>query len=68
MGRTGDAGSERVARFIEQATKIHGIEVRVVELCGRPGDAVFCSPLILHAIAPNVSGRPRLMRSKFFYP
>lgn len=66
-GRTSDAGRDRVARFMEHATKIRGVEVRVVELCGRPGDAVFCSPLILHAIAPNASSYPRLMRSKFLY-
>ena len=40
---------------------VRDVPVSVVELTGGPGDVVFLHPHVLHAAAPNTSGRPRLM-------
>jgi hypothetical protein len=58
---------DRIGKFMEKPTEVRGVNVQVVELCGDPGDAFFCTPLLLHAIAPNCSMHPRIMRSKFFF-
>jgi len=44
---------------------VRGFPLRVVELTGRPGDAVICHPLMFHTTAPNHSDVPRFMRIKF---
>jgi hypothetical protein len=44
---------------------VDGVEVRVVELCGEPGDVVLMNPRCLHAAAPNAGASPRLMQSDF---
>jgi hypothetical protein len=40
---------------------VDGIEVDVVELTGAPGDVVITHLHVFHAMAPNVSQRPRQM-------
>jgi hypothetical protein len=61
---TGKAPSpaDRKAAFMSGPTDIDGIDARVVELSGEPGDMVFCHPAIVHCIAPNRGDRPRFMR------
>lgn len=55
--------ADRVARFVERETDVHGVRTRVDELTGRAGDVVVCHPWLVHNIAPNTLARPRLMRA-----
>jgi hypothetical protein len=66
MALAGKAPSpgERIAAFMDAGTQIDGVQVRVVELTGEPGDMVFCHPAIVHCGAPNRGARPRFMRIK----
>ena len=54
----------RVGRLMQKATRIDGIDVRVVELTGKPGDVVLCHPVIVHASSQNVAEATRLMLVK----
>jgi hypothetical protein len=54
-------GGERERRFVCEGGIVRGIEVRVREMTGEPGDAIVMHPATLHAIAPNGLDRPRLM-------
>lgn len=67
-GRRSTPGLDRVEHFMAAPTTVRGIPAQVVELTGEPGDAVFCSPGMLHAASPNRSHEPRLMRVKFLLP
>lgn len=63
------AGGDRTALFMERETEVAGVPLRVVELTGEPGDAVYCNPWMVHAPAGvNHHDRPRMMRSKFLWP
>jgi hypothetical protein len=55
--------SARIAHFMGDDTTIDGVNVRVVELVGDPGDIVLCHPWLVHTWSPNVRSRPRLMRA-----
>jgi ectoine hydroxylase-related dioxygenase (phytanoyl-CoA dioxygenase family) len=55
---------DRIEHFMRGPREVRGIPVRVAELTGRPGDAIFCHPLMLHVAAPNRSDTPRFMRSQ----
>ena len=65
-GHTG-ASEGRIQRLMNQTTDIDGIPVRVVELTGKPGDAVLCHPVILHARSQNRAEVPRFMRVKMIH-
>ncbi|NIK55077.1 phytanoyl-CoA dioxygenase family protein [Kribbella shirazensis] len=47
--------------------ELDGLPVRVVELTGQAGDVYLTHPWILHSIAPNAAGAPRMMRSRFIW-
>jgi len=47
---------------------IEGVEVKVVELTGLPGDLYVTDLRVLHSIAPNAGPRPRLMLTDRFAP
>lgn len=66
MALTGQAPSpaDRIAAFMDRETTVEGINLRVVELTGEPGDMVFCHPVMVHCAAPNRGTRPRFMRIK----
>lgn len=53
---------DRTRRFMEEHTAIDGVEVRVVELTGEPGDAVFYHPGLVSCIARNVADTPAFVR------
>lgn len=53
--------AERERRFMSEGGVARGVEVRVREMLGEPGDAIVMHPAMLHAIAPNGLDRPRLM-------
>lgn len=42
---------------------VDGVDVRVVELTGEPGDLVVMHPWLLHNISMNVADTPRMMTS-----
>ena len=56
----------RRTRFLEDRHCVDGVDVRLVELTGEPGDVVFADARLLHAPAPNVRPTPRLMVRGFF--
>jgi hypothetical protein len=58
---------ERVRRFMETGSELDGVEVRVGEMLGEPGDVILMHPLILHAPTPNVLTTPRMMLTQFVY-
>lgn len=58
-----DGDTERNARFMRVGANIEGVQVRVVELVGDPGDVFITHPWVMHAIAPNATSVPRMMRS-----
>ena len=57
--------ADRNGYFMGASRDVRSIPSRVVELTGRPGDAVICHPLMLHTTAPNHSDVARFMRIKF---
>lgn len=59
------AASDPDVDFMTRRTEVRGVPLRVVELCGAPGDVVFCSPGIFHAVNHNRADVPRIMRVKF---
>jgi hypothetical protein len=61
----GDTG--RRHRFLVEGAVIDGVQVRVEELTGEPGDAVIMHPRLLHVIAPNGLDTPRLMLLQFLH-
>jgi hypothetical protein len=56
-----EATAQRDARLMDEGTSIDGVELRVLELTGEPGDVVLFHPWLLHAPAPNCATTPRLM-------
>lgn len=46
---------------------VNGAELRVMELMGEAGDVWFMDLRVLHATAPNASGRPRIMITSRFH-
>jgi len=52
---------DRRARFMTEGATIDGVDVRVVELTGRPGDLMVWHPALLHNGSPNCRTRPRFM-------
>ena len=55
---------ERNNAYMARDTDIDGIATRVVELTGKAGDVFLSHPALCHAPAPNVSNRPRMMRTQ----
>ena len=60
----GRANNQR--RYLDEATVIDGVPVRVMELTASPGDVVIMSTHTLHAPAPNTQERPRMMLVQIF--
>ena len=54
---------ERIERFMHYGANLDGIEVRVVEMTGEPGDVLLAHPLVLHAPALNCARVPRFVLS-----
>lgn len=63
----GGGGDDRVQRFMVEGTSVDGIDVRVVELTGEPGDVVVWHQSLLHAISPNCLIQPRMMLTHTAY-
>jgi ectoine hydroxylase-related dioxygenase (phytanoyl-CoA dioxygenase family) len=52
---------QRIRRFMADGTRIGDVELRVVELTGRAGDAFVMHCDAFHAAAPNCHDEPRMM-------
>lgn len=62
-----DARVDRVRQFVKEGAVIDGIDVRVVEMTGEPGDVFVTHPLMLHASAKNCAEDPRMVLSSTVY-
>ena len=61
----GQDSPERV-QYLAEAHRVDGVDLRVVELTGEPGDVVLADARLLHAPAPNAQSTPRLMVRGFY--
>jgi ectoine hydroxylase-related dioxygenase (phytanoyl-CoA dioxygenase family) len=59
--------TDRLRRYLEVGAVIDGVQVRVEELTGQPGDAVIMHPRLLHTMAPNSLEGPRMMLLQFLH-
>jgi len=59
--------SGRKARFMDQGARARGIDLRVGEMTGQPGDVILMHPAILHAPSRNARATPRLMLAETVY-
>jgi Phytanoyl-CoA dioxygenase (PhyH) len=55
---------ERSERLLTQASEVAGTPVRVVEMCGAPGDVYITHLHVFHCASSNVNDQPRLMLGK----
>ena len=60
-------GEDRIARFMDEGDVVDGVEVRVREMLGEPGDLFVMDPAMLHAMTPNALDTPRLMLTAWVY-
>jgi ectoine hydroxylase-related dioxygenase (phytanoyl-CoA dioxygenase family) len=58
---TSSTAEQRIHRFMTDGTRIGDVDMRVVELTGRPGDAFVMHCDTFHAAAPNCHDEPRMM-------
>jgi hypothetical protein len=59
--------TDRIHRYLVAGAVIDGVQVRVEELTGEPGDAVIMHPRLLHTVAPNSLRTPRMMLLQFLH-
>ena len=57
----------RVGRFMDEPTEVDGVDLRVTEMTGEPGDVWMMHPNCLHAGAPNVRNGPRMVVTQWIY-
>lgn len=55
---------DRIRHFMERASEVDGVPLRVREMTGEPGDVYLLHPLLLHSGASNARDTPRAMRGK----
>ena len=55
--------ADRIDRFMDSTTDVDGIQARVIEACGQPGDVYVCHPWTIHCPPPNANTAPRFLRS-----
>jgi hypothetical protein len=58
--------SAQRAHLMRETALVEGVELRLVELTGEPGDAYFTDLRALHSGAPNADHRPRIMLTRRF--
>lgn len=62
-----DEKADRVQRFMNTSVVVEGVELRVVEFTGEPGDVFLTHPWILHAPAKNCATTPRIVLTSTVY-
>ena len=65
LWRESSTDTDQLRRYVDDGAVIEGTPVRVLELCGRPGDVILMNQRILHAPALNTLTSPRMMLSDF---
>ena len=60
------SGEDR-SHFLEESGYVGDVEVRVVELTGKPGDVYLVDMRTLHTLAPNTLSVPRLMVTQRYF-
>jgi hypothetical protein len=58
-----DERLDRIEAFMSKSSVADGVELRVVEMTGEPGDAFLTHPLLLHTGAKNTATVPRIALS-----
>ena len=53
---------------METGATVEGVSLRVAELIGEAGDAIFMHPQLLHAPSPSVAQTPRMLVSHSIFP
>lgn len=53
-------------RFLDESACVEGVELKVIELTGEPGDAYFLDGSLLHTITRNYLDEPRIMVRGFY--
>ncbi len=61
------AEADRVRRFMSEPSLVDGVEVRVVEVTGEPGDVYLMHPWMLHNLSPNCAATPRIQLNTTVY-
>lgn len=61
-----DKGAVNRERLLSETACVNGIELKVVELTGSPGDIFFVNPSLLHTITKNHLEEPRMMVRGFY--
>lgn len=59
--------ADRVRRFMSEPSLVDGVEVRVVEVTGEPGDVYLMHPWMLHNLSPNCAATPRIQLNTTVY-
>jgi hypothetical protein len=62
-----DDKADRVQRFMNTSAVVEGVELRVVEFTGEPGDAILMHPWTMHASASNCAEMPRMVLTSTIY-
>ena len=58
---------DRTARLLAGTCLVDGIALEILELTGDTGDAFLMHPRLMHAVASNALGTPRLMLLQFVH-
>ncbi len=58
---------DRIERFMVRGGRARGVDLRVEEMTGAPGDVIVMHPCMFHTIAPNALDQPRLMVVQAMY-
>ena len=53
----------RIARFMDKAEEVDGVQLQVIENTGSAGDVLLLHPLLLHVAARNIGSGPRFLLS-----
>ncbi len=61
------ASADEQAGVMAAPCLVNGVEQKVVELTGEPGDVCLVDVRVLHSRAPNVTNRPRMMVTQRFF-
>jgi hypothetical protein len=63
--RPGDEPA-RTTKLMASRGDADGVELRIVEMTGEPGDVYITDIHTFHCVAPNASNRPRIMLGRLF--
>ena len=62
-----DIEPDRASRYMEEGAVVHGVQLKVAEICGAAGDVVMMHPHVLHTVAANSRATPRIVLKQCIY-